>query len=300
MIAIDLGSSSLRCIYFECSTYSIIDEFEAVVKTAQNIERSNIISIAARDRIVDELIQADNQLKFSDKKLFAVTTEAMRRAENSDEVLSFIAKKTSVDFRIITPKEEAYLTSLGVTHRLKKLNISHSNYLLFDLGGGSTEIILAKNEMIETKSFNVGIVTTANNCSNSNEIDSYLEAEFLKIKKYITTCYNQYQKPSILVATAGTPTTMAAYLQDMNYSNYDSSKINGFILHVESIDKALDGLLALSEEGRTYYVGVGREELIIAGIHIVKRLYEILDYSEAIVIDDGLREGLAIDGCSKG
>ncbi len=296
MIAIDLGSSSLRCIYFDCDSLAIVDEFEAIVKTAEDIEITQMIAQSAQDRIIKALLEAKKVLPFESNKVMALTTEAMRRATNSAEVISTIFEKTGIKFRVINAQDEALYTALGVSHRLETLNISSENYVLFDLGGGSTEIIFVHNNFVESKSFNIGIVTTASACSNADEINRYLALEFKKIETYVQSLH---VKPQRLVATAGTPTTMAAFLQNMNYANYDSSKINGYILTQKKIDIALHGLLELSEKERAFYVGVGREELIIAGIYIVKRLYRLLGFSEAMVIDDGLREGVALKVCKK-
>ena len=101
-------------------------------------------------------------------------------------------------------------------------------------------------------------------------------------------------KASSFVATAGTPTTMAAYLNGMHAANYDAKKINGYRLHLQDSYKVLHDLQSMSEEQRKFYVGVGRESLIIAGIVIVQKLYEVLAYESAIVIDDGVGEGVAL------
>ncbi len=296
MIAIDLGSSSLRCIHFDCESLRIVSEFEAIVKTAEDIEKTQMIAKSAQDRIIKALLEAKKTLPFESNDVMALTTEAMRRAKNSAEVINTIFEKTGIKFTVINAQDEAIYTALGVSHRLETLKVNNDNYVLFDLGGGSTEIIFVQDKLVESKSFNIGIVTTASTCANADEIDTYLALEFEKIQTYVQSLH---VKPQRLVATAGTPTTMAAFLQNMNYANYDSSKINGFILSEKKIDKALEGLLALSESERAFHVGVGREELIIAGIYIVKRLYRLLGFSEAMVIDDGLREGVALKVCKR-
>ncbi|HFU74474.1 MAG TPA: phosphatase, partial [Helicobacteraceae bacterium] len=102
-----------------------------------------------------------------------------------------------------------------------------------------------------------------------------------------------------LVATAGTTTTRAEFIQGMDYKTYDPQKINGYTLSLQATHKALEGLLALTEEERAIKVGVGRENLISAGIIIVQALYKVLGFESAIVIDDSLREGLAMHYCQE-
>ncbi|MFZ2889423.1 MAG: phosphatase, partial [Sulfuricurvum sp.] len=98
-----------------------------------------------------------------------------------------------------------------------------------------------------------------------------------------------------LVLTAGTPTTISAYLLGMDYITYDSNRINGFKLRLEDCYRVYHELLAMDESTRIRYVGIGREDLIITGILMVTSIYQILEINEAIIVDDGLREGIALE-----
>jgi exopolyphosphatase/guanosine-5'-triphosphate,3'-diphosphate pyrophosphatase len=80
----------------------------------------------------------------------------------------------------------------------------------------------------------------------------------------------------------------------MNYDNYDASRVNGAVLSKNDCNTVLEALLEMDEKQRAYFVGVGREELIIAGIRIVETIFDSLGFDEAIVVDDGLREGVAL------
>ena len=298
MIAIDLGSNSFRAISFECKSQTIIDEYEAIVKTADNLHQSGEISEGAISRIVSALHEADQKLHFKEHTVKAVTTQAMRRARNSAEVLKVLEERSGVVFEIIDAQREAYYTLCAVEARLKALEIEDEKFVLIDVGGGSTEIIFFREGVMESQSFPIGIVTTAQICDDGCDIDNYLDEAFIPLCSYVEAYYSKHNKPATFVATAGTPTTMAAYLLGMSYKNYDVKKINGFRLSFEGTQEALSGLMSLSERARAQIVGVGRESLIQAGIIIVQKLYETLGFSEAIVIDDGVREGVAIAYCN--
>jgi len=99
------------------------------------------------------------------------------------------------------------------------------------------------------------------------------------------------------VATAGTPTTVAAMKLGFNYETYDANKINGTSLQKEELDFYLQKLLSMPFEEREIAVGTGRSDLIAAGILIYKQLYIILEFENCVVIDDGLREGVALEMC---
>ena len=298
IIAIDLGSSSLRIIAYDCALKRITQEYESTVKTAESLIEDGTISNEAIDRIITALKHASKEFDFANSSVLAVTTEAMRQAHNAKEALTLIEQKTGVKFKIISAEDEATYTALGVSNRLLLLGMAVESYLLFDLGGASTEIILVKEGKKEAfKSFKLGIVTASTLCSTPKELSTFLKPILDEIAHYINRLYAKEGKPSLFVATAGTPTTMAAYVNGMYYANYDSAKINGYKLHVSACEDVLEALLDMSEQERSFYVGVGREELIIAGIEIVKMLYEVAGFNEAVVIDDGLREGVAISGC---
>ena len=298
MIAIDLGSNSFRAITYDCESGQFGKDYEAIVKTADRLHQTSEISEGALSRILHALKEADEQLDFSQHTIKAVTTQAMRKATNAQEVLAQIEQECGVRFEIIDADREAYYTLIAVEARLRALQIQSEHFVLIDVGGGSTEIIFYRDGEMESQSFPIGIVTTAQICDDGEEIHAYLDAQFKPLVAYVENYYKNVSKPISFVATAGTPTTMAAYLLGMNYRDYDVEKINGFRLSLQGTQKALDGLMALSESARAEIVGVGRESLILAGIVIVQKLYDVLGFSEAVVIDDGVREGVAIASCT--
>ena len=296
MIAIDLGSNSLRMIERDCSKKAFTSEYEKIVKTAELLHSDGLISTAAQERILDGFKEASNTFDFKNQRCVAVTTEAMRRASNSTEVLAKIHKETGVKFEIIGAHKEAELTLLAVDRRLDELGFRGS-FLLVDIGGGSTEIIFKKGNLSESKSFPVGIVTMASKYPSKEELAKYLPQELSEIKRYIQEYYKSESKPDFFVATAGTPTTIAAFKQGMTYDSYDVDRVNGSTLNYFDCVKALDELLELSFDERARYVGVGREELIISGVMIYAALFDLFDFEASVIIDDGLREGLAISAC---
>jgi len=297
MIAIDLGSNSLRFIEYNCQTKKFVQEYECIVKTAELLHSDGIISPAAVKRILEGFTEAFKRFDFNAHKCVAVTTEAMRRASNSEEVLAEIEEKTLVKFEIIGANKEAQLTLLAVDRRLESLGFRGS-FLLIDIGGGSTEIIFKKGNLSESKSFPLGIVTMASKYPTKEKLKANMPQELVDIKKYVNDYFHKEGKPDFFVATAGTPTTIASFLQGMTYDSYDKNRINGSTLNRFDCQKALDELLSLSFDERAKYVGVGREDLIISGVMIYEAFFELLAYENSVIIDDGLREGLAIYSCT--
>jgi len=296
MIAIDLGSNSLRFIEYNCETKRFVCEYETIVKTAELLHSDGIISSAAVERILKGFDEAFKRFDFNQHKCVAVTTEAMRRASNSKEVLAYIKEKTGVEFKLIGPSKEASLTLLAVENRLDNLGFRGS-FVLIDIGGGSTEVIFKKGNLFESKSFPLGIVTMASKYPTKTLLKQALQIELDEIKRYVKEYYLREGKADFFVATAGTPTTIASFLQGMTYASYDKNRINGSTLNRFDCHKALEKLLRLSFDERAEFVGVGREDLIISGVLIYEAFFELLGYENSVVIDDGLREGLAIYSC---
>ena len=297
MIAIDLGSNTLRVLEYDCSTGTQISEYEKVVKTADGLAEHGFINDKTIIRIIAAIKEAQEKMNFASSSVKAVTTEAVRRASNSDEVLSQIKKQTGVTFEIISGDEEARLTLLAVKHRLVKLQYASDTFVLVDIGGGSTELIFHYENETISKSFPVGIVTIAQSYETLDNIQKALPKEMLEIQMFCAEVYATKGKVNSFVATSGTPTTVAAMKLGQTYATYDAKKINGTSLEMAELDFYLKKLLSLSFAEREIAVGVGRSDLIAAGILIFKELYSIVEFDACVVIDDSLREGVALEAC---
>lgn len=299
MIAIDLGSNTIRFVEYDCNTKTWGNSYEAIVKTADGLSCTNKIKDEAIERIINAIKHAKEKLDFQNNQVFAVATAAMRLADNAADALAKIKSQTGISFDIISGGDEAKYTVYAVQKRLNALHIKTKTFVLVDIGGGSTEITFIDNNNITTDSFNVGIVTLTQQAANSGGLGNLLDNVLKDIKLFVQTYYKKNAQPELFVQTAGTPTTLAAYLQGMRYDTYNPAKINGFILKQNVLKQTKKELLAMDKQIRAKYVGIGREDLIITGIDIVNQIYDILGFKDAIVIDDSLREGLAFYYCDK-
>ncbi len=299
MIAIDLGSNSLRVLEYDCTIKKELFSYEKVVKTADGLAEFGMVNEDAVQRIISAIQEVKSSIDFDSQPVKAVTTEAVRRASNADEVLRQIKKETGVVFEIISGEEEARLTLLAVKNRLRKLHYASDTFVLVDIGGGSTELIFHYKDETISKSFPVGIVTIAQSYETLENIEEALPHEMLDMQMFCAELYATKQKPDSFVATAGTPTTVAAMKLGFNYETYDAAKINGTSLQKKELDFYLKKLLSMPFEEREIAVGTGRSDLIVAGILIYKQLYTMLEFENCVVIDDGLREGVALEMCDK-
>jgi len=299
VIAIDLGSNTVRAIKYDCATGTKLDEFERIVKTADKLVKTNGITDDALERIIKAL--QDMKLRFSvseNEPVKAVATEALRSAENSKYIIEKIKEATGIEFEIITSEDEANYAAVAVEKCLEKCGYDNSNhFLLVDIGGGSTEVTLKNKENIISESFKLGIVTLTQRHKTPEAIKLTVRKKAKEIRDFLDFAFNTLRKPKLFVASSGTPTTIAALKLGMNYSNYDGSRVNGTKITVEDLDFWAEKLMKMEMKKREELVGIGRGDLIISGIYIFKEIFKAAKYKECVVCDDGIREGVAIQEC---
>lgn len=296
IVSVDLGSNSFRVLKYDCLNHKIISEHNEVVGMADGLIDTGIISKEAINRVVNAIKHSIEIINYNPKDAICVTTAAMRKASNSQEVLAHLKKETQLDFNIIDGDEEARLTLLAVKYALKREKINSDNFILLDIGGGSTEIIVNTKDEYKAKSFDFGIVTMTQKFLKTHNLHSDLENKKMEIKQFLDSLNLNLSNYSF-VATAGTPTTIAAIKLGQDFFSYDRNIVNGATVNLEDLSYCLDIFKNSSKEEITRLVGRGRVEFIEVGIFIYKTIFEVLNKKESIVLDDGLREGVAINYC---
>lgn len=294
ILGIDLGSNSFRVLKYDTKDDKSIGEFETTVGTADRLKQTGIISNEALNRIISAITQSIKQLNYNPKDAIAVTTSAMRQAQNSSFIIEQIQNNTGVKFLIISGDEEARLTLLGLQYSLKKKNYEYKNLILADIGGGSTELVFVKNGVATYKSFEVGIVTLTQS-SNKQEI---LE-EFKNAIKEFVKSLNYSLETIDMVATSGTPTTIAALKNGLNYTTYDKEVINGSKVYLKDLKYYKDYLSTCEINEAIALVGTDKINYVLSGIEIFTLVYHSLKKEFSVVFDEGLREGVVVNEIKK-
>ncbi|MCG3685883.1 Ppx/GppA phosphatase family protein [Aliarcobacter butzleri] len=294
IVTIDLGSNSFRVLKYDYKNHKIISEFNDVVGMADGLVETLNISKDAMIRVINAINKASQDLNFDPKDAVCVTTAAMRKALNNKEVLSFFEEKTGAKFSIIDANEEARLTLLAVKYALKREKINSENFVLLDIGGGSTEIVVNTAQNYEAKSFDFGIVTMTQKSIKKEDLEKDLDDRKIQIKEFLNSLKIDLKDYSF-VATAGTPTTIAAIKLGQDYFSYDRNIVNGTKVNLNDLEDSLKIFKGHSKDELTKLVGQGRVEFMEVGTYIYKMVFEVLQKDESIVLDDGLREGVAIN-----
>jgi len=295
MIACDLGSNTLRLLEFDPLTCKPIRTYEKIVRTAKDLRATGRIGVEAQEAIIQTLKIASTFFDFTQPSV-CVTTEAMRIASNADEIIERIDRLFGLKFHIISGEEEARYTALAIEHALRREGLCDDTYALFDLGGGSTEITFCAQGKKHSRSFPFGIVTTAE-CFKEN-LNEGIAQTVTMLDAFVQQHrpLSQYQQ---LIATAGTPTTVASFLQGMDYEHYNAAIINGTSLHVTDFTHAYEHLTRMTLREAERYTGTNRRDLVEVGILLCQGIMQRLGFERCVVMDDGLREGVAISNCNK-
>lgn len=229
-------------------------------------------------------------------------TSVVRDAEDGPLFIDEIKVKTGLEVEVLSGETEAAITLEGV---LSALEGREKRALLFDIGGGSTEYIVAEGGKVKgLKSLNMGVVSITEKNLKSDppsksdiaEISSVVDNFLIDLRNKLPELDMIEKGPqSILVGTAGTITTLAALDQDLKI--YDSRKINNYVLTRQSIESLFERLTAMSHAERAALEALeeGRADLIIAGTIIVLRTMEEFRFDQMVVSDYGLLEGLLLD-----
>lgn len=294
IVTMDLGSNSFRVLIYDTLNFKIISEFNEIVGMADGLEKTNKISIAAQNRVIKAINKCSQDMNFDSSKAICITTAAMRKADNSQEVLKNILDKTKASFKIIDGLEEARLTLLAVKYALKREKILSENFILLDIGGGSTEIIINTKDQYISHSFDLGIVTLTQKYYSKKDLELFLEDKKIQINNFLLST-NIDISSYTFVATAGTPTTIAAIKLGQDFFHYNKDEVNGTIVDLNDLNTCLEMFEKSTSGEITDLVGKGRVDFIEIGIHIYKAIFEVLEKKESLVLDDGLKEGIAIN-----
>lgn len=282
MIAIDLGSNTIR--FLASDGTKIVYDRQFVVRTAENLAQSKVISQRALDRIKNAILTAQNDFDFSHHTIKAVATEAFRQATNAQNAVEFLHKNTGIKFQVITPETEARLTANAIRSSAKKHNLLDPMFIV-DIGGASSEVIYLNNQEFDYVSLPIGIVKVAEKALDKLDLIAYLQDELKPLE--------QFKKPAnLLIATAGTPTTLAAIKIGQNYLTYRKEDINGVTLDLNEIEKLYQQLLATNQSDLITLLGENRADLVIAGSIMLQEFIRSLGFERCTVFDEGLREGV--------
>lgn len=306
--ALDLGTNNCRLLIArpDGPDFVIIDAYSRIVRLGEGVAKSGRLSEAAMDRAIDALAVCADKLRRRRVVLSrAVATEACRQASNGAEFISRVRKETGIALDIIPPAEEARLAVLGC-HQL--LAPGEGPALIFDIGGGSTELVLLDDSgdvpaILDWQSVPWGVVslTEAERYADSGRsarraayaaMREQIRSAFAGFGARIAEVHRNSKAPIRLLGTSGTVTTLASV--HLELPSYDRSKIDGLTVDVPDFMRICDMLSAKSLDEREAMPCIGREraDLVVAGCAILEEICAIWPADRLHVADRGIREGV--------
>ncbi len=301
---IDMGSNTFRLLVADCAPggMSVLVKKTATVGLGRGLEESQVLHEQAMLKAYEVLLDFRKILdQLKPKSMRICGTEALRQARNSHLFLHNAAAIIGHEIEIISGAEEAALSLAGALSGFKEPPAGL--LLLVDVGGGSTELVVAEYPAGETriKSVPLGVVGITEKfiaapLPDPARLDSLL-AETLHPSVNNVMLF-QKKQPFMVIGSGGTATSMAAL--DLNLTSYNESLVHGHVLQSTSIKKLWDKLIVLPAHKRNVLpcLGEGRGEILPAGIRIYHVLLQLLEQEEMMVSDTGLLEGILLSSLS--
>lgn len=307
--AIDLGTNSCRLVIATPtpSSFHIVETFSKITRLGEGIINNNELSHNAIRRTVNALKVCAGVLdEYAPiAKARFVATAACRRAKNCKYFLDLVKKETGLNIEIISSQEEARLAVVGCVPLLPR-HIKRT--LVFDIGGGSTEVSLARmtssgKAIIEGYvSLPYGVVTVSEAFPNREMTDLAYDTIIERTHKILGEFEEKYHISEAIanqeiqvLGTSGTVTVLGAV--HLNLQRYNRSVVDGLTLSRQDLIRTIAKIKRMGDEGRKKHacIGAQKADLTIAGCAIIEGLVSFWNMSEVTIADRGIREGILLD-----
>ena len=308
--AIDLGTNNCRLLIARPSAdhFVVVDAFSRVVRLGEGLAQTGRLSQVAMDRALGALQVCADKLRRRNVHLArSVATEACRRATNGEEFIDRVRRETGIMLDVISAREEARLAVLGC-HILLEPGVGPA--MIFDIGGGSTELVLIESgptvpRIVDWKSVPWGVVSLTESCGPEGTTPEQRAARYAEMRRLVTESFAEFTAriegsrcearemgALRLLGTSGTVTTLASL--HLELPQYDRRAVDGLIVPAASMRDISARLSVMSPAERRELPCIGREraDLVVAGCAILDTILDIWPAARLGVADRGIREGI--------
>ena len=305
--ALDLGTNNCRLLIARRSPdgFKVVDAYSRIVRLGEGLARTGALSDAAMGRAIDALrICADKMSRRGVSRSRTIATAACRTAENGPGFIERVKRETGLSLEIVSTEDEARLAVAGCAPLLDK---SCTSALVFDIGGGSTELIWVRMNggegrpsIADWTSLPCGVVTLAERHGGVDvpedvyarmvgEVSAQLDPFLERVKSAAGQGVGFH-----LLGTSGTVTTIAGVHLGLN--RYDRTRVDGIWISPSDVGTVTRSLLDMDYESRAAHPCVGQEraDLVLAGCAIFEAIARAWPADRLRVADRGLREGILL------
>ncbi|QUL39514.1 Ppx/GppA phosphatase family protein [Erythrobacter sp. JK5] len=308
--ALDLGTNNCRLLIARPSgrDFTVIDAFSRVVKLGEDLATTGRLSDHAMDRALGALsICADKLRRRKVRLARSVATEACRRAANGPAFIERVRRETGIVLDIISAEEEARLAVLGC-HIL--LEAGEGPAVIFDIGGGSTELVLLEPSgpesrkvprILDWQSVPWGVVSLTDTVGRRENTEGARLERYREMRRVVSESFAPFAQRIAdaaecddirLLGTSGTVTTLASL--HLELPHYDRKAVDGLIVPSDSMREISARLSGMSPAQRSELpcIGQDRADLVVAGCAILESILDLWPAERLGVADRGIREGI--------
>ena len=312
--ALDLGTNNCRLLIARPHDHGfrVLDGFTRIVRLGEGVSTSGRLGEAAIDRTLDALRQCRNKLReHQPARMRLIATEACRSAENGAAFLERVKTEIGLELEIVDRRTEA---ELAVTGCADLIDADAAGALMFDIGGGSSELAWldfrggrprSQGRMPASirswQSLPVGVVSIAEKFGGIDVTPKVFEAMIAHVAEHLRQFRGREKLRQMiathkvhLIGTSGTVTTLAGL--HLGLERYERQKVDGLWMKRGEVDDTMKVLLAMPYERRMAHPCIGRDraDLVLPGCAIFEAIRREWPTERVRVADRGLREGILI------
>ncbi len=311
--ALDLGTNNCRLLVARAvpGGFRVIDAFSRIVRLGEGLTRNDRLSDQAMERTLAALRVCGGKIERRGvTAVRAVATEACRRARNCNEFIDTVERETGIAIEIISTQEEGRLALAGCA---SLLNPQVPYALVFDIGGGSTELMwLAVEEgraprILDQTSIRCGVIGLTEQFGGSQAAAAApAPVLYRRMVEAVADAIGPFEARNRIaervragavqmLGTSGTVTTLAGV--HLGLCRYDRRAVDGSFLRVDHARAVINRLVMLDFEGRARHPCIGQEraDLVVAGCAVLDALCDCWPVERLRIADRGLREGILVD-----
>ncbi len=308
--ALDLGTNNCRLLIARPTAdgFRVVDAFSRIVRLGEGLALTSRLCNDAISRSIEALKICREKIELRGvNRVRLIATEACRIAHNGSFFLERVSREAGLDLEIVDRETEARLAAAGCA---ALADPEASSVVLFDIGGGSTEVVWLKKANFETQNTNarvkawvslpVGVVTLADRYGgvdvNSTCFENMVAEVSAHLKGFTKQAASSMECPNFhILGTSGTVTTIAGVYLELK--RYQRKEVDGIWMGNSDVERVMQQLLAMSfaERAANPCIGLERADLVLAGCAIFEAIRRAFPSKRVRIADRGLREGILME-----
>ncbi|MCP9958700.1 Ppx/GppA phosphatase family protein [Streptomyces sudanensis] len=295
--AVDCGTNSIRLLVADvdpdAGTLVDLDRRMTVVRLGQGVDRTGRLAPEALERTFAACRQYAALIReLGAEKVRFVATSASRDAENREDFVRGVQEILGVEPEVVTGRQEAEFSFTGATRELAGTD----EYLVVDIGGGSTEFVVGTGHVEAARSVDIGCVRlTERHVRHDPPAPDEVAAIRADVRAAIALAEETVplREARTLVGLAGSVTTVAAIA--LGLAEYDSAAIHRSRIPYERVAEVSDRLLAMTHKERAAIpvMHPGRVDVIVSGALVLREIMEHVGAREVVVSEHDILDGIA-------